>query len=138
MKNLIHIMLKIRPAISVLFKKTQRKGVLISDLGVVLMACVLQRAAMQYGWWNVMKFYGIPWFWVSHWLVMITYLHHTDPELPHYRNKSWTYSRGAAATMDRDFLGWQGRFFLHGISHYHVVHHYFPKMPFCELPSGVR
>lgn len=44
---------------------------------------------------------------------MITYLHHTDPEMPHYRNKEWNFQRGAAATVDRDFLGWQGRFFLH-------------------------
>ncbi|KIP05951.1 hypothetical protein PHLGIDRAFT_107540 [Phlebiopsis gigantea 11061_1 CR5-6] len=115
---------------SVLFKKSQRNKVILSDLGVVLMICVLQRASMQYGFWPVMKFYGVPWLWVSHWLVMITYLHHTDPELPHYRNAAWTFSRGASATMDRDFLGWQGQFFLHGISHHHVTHHYFPKMPF--------
>ena len=65
---------------------------------------------------------------------MITYLHHTDPALPHYRGRAWTYARGAAATMDRDFLGWMGRFFLHDVAHYHVVHHFFPKMPFCQSP----
>ena len=63
---------------------------------------------------------------------MITYLHHTDPELPHYRQPEWNYQRGAAATVDRNFLGWMGRFFLHDVAHYHVVHHFFPKMPFCE------
>lgn len=62
---------------------------------------------------------------------MITYLHHTDPSLPHYRGKEWNFQRGAAATVDRPFLGWQGRFFLHDVAHYHVVHHFFPKMPFC-------
>lgn len=40
-------------------------------------------------------------------------LHHTSPDLPHYRNGAWNFQRGASATMDRDFLGWQGRFFLH-------------------------
>ena len=63
---------------------------------------------------------------------MITYLHHTDPELPHYRQPEWNFQRGAAATVDRDFLGWMGRFFLHDVAHYHVVHHFFPKMPFCQ------
>jgi len=29
--------------------------------------------------------------------------------------------KGAAATVDRPFLGWQGKFFLHHISHDHVV-----------------
>ncbi len=63
---------------------------------------------------------------------MITYLHHTDPELPHYRQPEWNFQRDAAATVDRDFLGWMGRFFLHDVAHYHVVHHFFPKMPFCQ------
>lgn len=47
---------------------------------------------------------------------MIVYLHHTDPDVPHYRRSGWNYVRGALATTDRDFLGWQGRFFLHDVS----------------------
>ncbi len=54
---------------------------------------------------------------------MITYLHHTDPTLPHYRASKWTFARGAAATVDRPFLGWMGRWFLHDVAHYHVIHH---------------
>ncbi len=56
-------------------------------------------------------------------VIMITYLHHTDPVLPHYRAAQWTFARGAAATVDRPFLGWMGRWFLHDVAHYHVVHH---------------
>ena len=56
-------------------------------------------------------------------VIMITYLHHTDPTLPHYRGREWNFQRGAAATIDRNFLGWQGRFFLHDVAHYHVIHH---------------
>lgn len=56
-------------------------------------------------------------------VIMITYLHHTDPIMPHYRGKEWNFQRGAAATVDRPFLGWQGRFFLHDVAHYHVIHH---------------
>jgi hypothetical protein len=54
---------------------------------------------------------------------MITYLHHTDPVIPHYREGEWNYQRGAAATVDRPILGWQGRFFLHDVAHFHVIHH---------------
>jgi hypothetical protein len=25
--------------------------------------------------------------------------------------------------VDRPVLGWQGRFFLHDVAHYHVIHH---------------
>jgi hypothetical protein len=48
--------------------------------------------------------------------MMITYLQHTDPAVPHYRAAEWNFQRGAAATVDRPFLGWQGRFFLHDVS----------------------
>jgi len=37
--------------------------------------------------------------------------------LPHYRKNEWSFQRGAAATVDRNFLGWQGRFFLHDGKH---------------------
>jgi hypothetical protein len=63
---------------------------------------------------------------------MITYLQHTDPKLPRFRMSKWTFTRGAACTVDRNFLGWQGRFFFHDAAHYHVVHHFFPQMPFCK------
>ncbi|KAL1729133.1 hypothetical protein EV714DRAFT_285125 [Schizophyllum commune] len=60
-------------------------------------------------------------------LILITYLHHTTPELPHYRGKAWNFQR---ATVDRPFLGRQGRFFLHDVAHFHGVHYLFPKMSF--------
>jgi hypothetical protein len=55
-------------------------------------------------------------------LVMFTYLHHSDPTIPHYRKAEWSFLRGAAATVDRPLLGWMGRFFFHNISHDHVAH----------------
>jgi fatty acid desaturase len=106
--------------------------VLASNAGILAMIWIVHAACNKWGSANVIKFYGVPWLCVNHWFVMITYLHHTDPVLPHYRNKVWTFSRGAAATVDRDFLGWMGSFFLHGVAHFHVIHHFFPKMPFCE------
>ena len=55
-------------------------------------------------------------------LVMFTFLHHSDPTIPHYRKPAWSFLRGAAATVDRPLLGWMGRFFFHNISHDHVAH----------------
>jgi fatty acid desaturase len=68
---------------------------------------------------------------MNHWIVMLTYLHHSDPTVPHYRASEWNWLRGALATVDRPLLGWIGRFFLHNISHDHVAHHLFPDIPFC-------
>lgn len=57
--------------------------------------------------------------------VAITYLHHTHPEVHHFDADSWTFVKGALATVDRDF-GFVGRHLFHGIIDTHVVHHLFP------------
>ncbi|KAJ6545486.1 delta 12 fatty acid epoxygenase [Mycena capillaripes] len=108
---------------SILFTKAQRRAVIISNFGLLVMAFAIQRAVSTYGATQVIKYYGIPWLAVTHWFIMITYLHHTDPVIPHFRGKEWTFQRGAAATVDRPFLGWQGNFFLHSVARYHVIHH---------------
>jgi len=73
---------------------------------------------------------------VNHWLVLITFLQHTDPLIPHYRSEVFTYPRGALATFDRNFLGdlgsfmsWIGSTATHGASETHVVHHVSSRIP---------
>lgn len=73
---------------------------------------------------------------VNHWLVLITFLQHTDPLLPHYRAPEFTFPRGALATLDRNLLGdcgsimaWIGAHLTHGISETHVAHHVASKIP---------
>ncbi|KAK7689099.1 hypothetical protein QCA50_007790 [Cerrena zonata] len=123
---------------SILFTKGQRNQVILSNLGLLTMAWIIKLGCAKFSAADVIKYYGIPWLEVTHWFIMITYLHHTDPLLPHYRGKEWNYQRGAAATVDRNFLGWQGRFFLHDVAHYHVIHHFFPKMPFYHAPEATQ
>jgi len=123
---------------SILFTRAQRNAVIMSNIGIAAMVWGVTYASSVYGVANVIKYYAFPWLEVSHWFIMITYLHHTDPTLPHYRGKEWNFQRGAAATVDRDFLGWQGRFFLHDVAHYHVIHHFFPKMPFYHGPEATQ
>ncbi len=104
------------PAFSTaLFLHDQRWAVILSDLGILLTACIVRYASIRFGGWQVFRLYGIPCLMVSHWVTMIVFLQHTDMELPHYRRSAWNFSRGALSTMDRDFLGWQGRFFLHNV-----------------------
>ncbi|EIM85226.1 uncharacterized protein STEHIDRAFT_59242 [Stereum hirsutum FP-91666 SS1] len=114
---------------SILFRPSQFWAVIVSDLGIGTMVLLMVKLYKTFGGWNVLWYYGIPWLGVTHWFVMITYLHHTTPYIPHYRAGAWTFVRGAAATVDRDFLGWQGRWFLHDVAHFHVIHHFFPKLP---------
>lgn len=121
--------------------------ILLSDLGLIIVGSILYTIGRNYGWSNLMVWYFAPYFWVHHWLgelslsnfssrswlipptVCITFLQHTDPTLPHYTGSSWTYTRGAAATIDREF-GFIGRQLFHGIIETHVLHHYVSTIPF--------
>lgn len=67
----------------------------------------------------------------------ITYLQHTDPTLPHYEAHTWTFARGAAATVDREF-GFIGRHLLHGIIETHVLHHFVSTIPFYHAEEATE
>lgn len=114
---------------SPLFEAKDAKLIILSDIGLAITASILYLIGSKFGWMNLLVWYGIPYLWVNHWLVAITYLQHTDPTLPHYQPESWTFARGAAATIDREF-GFIGRHILHGIIETHVLHHYVSTIPF--------
>ncbi|KAK0198431.1 fatty acid desaturase-domain-containing protein [Armillaria mellea] len=116
---------------SPLFKPEQRNAIIISDIGLVVMVLLLSYAGPSF----FFKYYLIPYLLTNHWIVMFTYLHHSDPTIPHYRKAEWSFLRGAAATVDRPLLGWMGRFFFHNISHDHVAHHFFSSAPFYNGPA---
>ncbi|KAF9475735.1 hypothetical protein BDN70DRAFT_221382 [Pholiota conissans] len=116
---------------SPLFKKEQRFNIFMSDLGLTIMASWLYYMGREFFLWH----YLVPYLLVNHWIVMFTFLHHSDPTIPHYRKGEWSFLRGAAATVDRPLLGWMGRFFFHNISHDHVAHHFFLRAPFWNGPE---
>lgn len=122
---------------SPLYDAKDAKYIALSDLGLGLMAVVLYEVSQKFGWYNVLVWYGIPYLWVNHWLVAITYLQHTHPSLPHYGPKSWTFTRGAATTIDREF-GFIGRSLLHGIIETHVLHHYVSVIPFYHADEATE
>ncbi|KAI0430039.1 fatty acid desaturase-domain-containing protein [Xylaria sp. FL1042] len=114
---------------SPLYEAKDAKLIVLSDIGIGIAASVLIYLGNNFGWSNLLVWYFIPYLWVNHWLVAITFLQHTDPSLPHYTGQSWNYVRGAAATIDREF-GFIGRQLLHGIIETHVLHHYVSTIPF--------
>ena len=67
----------------------------------------------------------------------ITFLQHTDPTLPHYYPEAWNFTRGAAATIDREF-GFIGRSLFHGIIETHVAHHYISTIPFYNADEATE
>jgi omega-6 fatty acid desaturase (delta-12 desaturase) len=61
-------------------------------------------------------------------VVFIASLQHLDPSMPHYNPDIWTFIRGAASTIDRDF-GFVGRYFWHNANETHVLHHHIGTIP---------
>ncbi|KAG6829242.1 hypothetical protein H0H87_012189 [Tephrocybe sp. NHM501043] len=104
---------------SPLFKPQERNGVIASNIGITFMCCALYLWTDKVGLHNFLKLYFVPYMLTNHWIVMLTYLHHCDPTIAHYRNAQWSFLRGALSTVDRPLLGWAGRFFLHNVSHDH-------------------
>ncbi|KAI1638487.1 fatty acid desaturase [Biscogniauxia mediterranea] len=122
---------------SPLYEAKDAKLILLSDLGLAITIGVLTILGNTFGWKNMLVWYFLPYLWVNHWLVAITFLQHTDPSLPHYTSASWTYVRGAAATIDREF-GFIGRQLLHGIIETHVLHHYVSTIPFYHADEATE
>ena len=107
-----------------LFRDTEFSLILVSDLGLATMVLGLWLSSQRIGFSMLALLYLQPYMWLNHWLVAITYLHHTHPALPKFEVEGWTFLKGATATIDRDF-GWIGRHVFHGIIEFHVVHHLF-------------
>ncbi|KAI1211466.1 fatty acid desaturase-domain-containing protein [Annulohypoxylon truncatum] len=119
------------------FRPQEALYVLISDLGLALVCAALYYGSLALDWQMVFLLYGVPYLWVNHWLVAITYLHHTHKDVPHYDGEKWSFVAGALATVDRDF-GFIGRHVFHGIIDTHVVHHLFSRIPFYHAEEATR
>ncbi|KAJ6576542.1 hypothetical protein DFH09DRAFT_363057 [Mycena vulgaris] len=131
---------------SALFKAHERRGIVTSDIGLCFMTLLLVQFGSHFGVGPLVRLYFIPYMWANHWVVALTYLHHSDPTIPHYRRQEWNFLRGAVSTVDRPLLGWAGRFFLKNVSHDHIclqphrsiglltafqiAHHLFSSIPF--------
>jgi len=112
---------------SPIYSDRERVQIFISDVGLVTAVYALYRLAALFGFWWVVRVYGVPLLIVNGFLVLITFLQHTHPALPHYDSSEWDWLRGALATMDRDY-GFLNKVF-HNITDTHVAHHLFSTMP---------
>ncbi|KHN35589.1 Omega-6 fatty acid desaturase, endoplasmic reticulum isozyme 2 [Glycine soja] len=110
-----------------IYSDRERLQIYISDAGVLAVCYGLFRLAMAKGLAWVVCVYGVPLLVVNGFSVLITFLQHTQPALPHYTSSEWDWLRGALATVDRDY-GILNKVF-HNITDTHVAHHLFSTMP---------
>ncbi|KAK6078453.1 fatty acid desaturase [Seiridium cupressi] len=114
---------------SSVFRPQEALYIFLSDVGLALVGTALYLASQKIGGLTTFLLYGVPYFWVHHWLIAITYLHHNHEDVKHFDAEGWTFVKGALATIDRD-MGWIDRHLFHGIIGTHVVHHLFARIPF--------
>ncbi|HVP29231.1 MAG TPA: fatty acid desaturase [Myxococcota bacterium] len=113
-----------------LFAEHERRAVATS---VALCACWLLGLASLTAWQGpafVARHWLAPWFVFCLWAALVTYLHHTDPDVPWYRGAAWSPLRGALATVNRRYGPFER---IHHDAGCHVAHHLFPELPHYAL-----
>ncbi len=125
------------PFSAALFPGDWRRKVWLSDIGVVLMLGLL-------GWWtclagfaSVLALYIGPYLVVNVWLVLYTWLQHTDVDVPHFDDEEWTWVKGAFMTVDRPY-GAVLDFLHHHIGSTHVAHHMDARIPHYHAVKATR
>ncbi|PKI54184.1 hypothetical protein CRG98_025417 [Punica granatum] len=81
-----------------IYTDRERLQIFVSDAGILAACYGLYRLVALRGLAWVLCVYGGPLLVVNSFLVMITYLQHTHPSLPHYDSSEWDWLRGALAT----------------------------------------
>ncbi|PWA80376.1 fatty acid desaturase [Artemisia annua] len=113
---------------SPIFNDSERFQIFLSDLGLVGAWYLVYHIASIKGAQWVMNIYGVPIIVMCSFFILITYLHHTHPALPHYDSTEWNWLQGALSTVDRDFGPILDHAF-HQVTRNHTLHHLFPTIP---------
>ncbi len=104
------------------------KRVWLSDFGVVFTLILISLLGLKYGSIYVITMYFAPLLIINGWLVLYTWLHHTDTDVPHLSEDDFSYMRGAFLSIDRPY-GPLIDFLHHRIGSTHVIHHIEPSIP---------
>lgn len=119
-----------------MFSRREYWDIVVSDIGIFVAFGVLITCAYKFGITNVLKYYFLPYMIVNMWLVLITYLQHSDPAIPHYTPKEFNFVRGALCSVDRDYGVYN--ILHHHIGDTHVAHHLFSQMPFYHAQEATE
>lgn len=116
-----------------LFPGRWKNKVRRSALGVAAAIASLGVWTAKRGFKEVMALYGGPLVVVNAWLVIYTWLQHTDVDVPHFSGRDHSYVKGALHTIDRPYnkLDPFGAidFLHHKIGTTHVAHHFDSSIP---------
>lgn len=116
-----------------LFRPSERREVITSTLWWSAMVLLLGVLTVQHGLLFILSYYVVPYLVFVIWLDLVTFLHHTEDDIPWYRGNDWYFLKGAVSTIDRDY----GLFnLLHHDIGTHVAHHIFLSIPHYHLRTA--
>jgi len=124
-------------AIKHLWPNKWPQRVLQSSAGVMAVLALLWAWSRRVGAATVWAFYGGPYLVVNMWLIIYTWLQHTDVDVPHLGKDDFTYMRGAFHTIDRPYppvIDW----LHHRIGSTHVAHHIDCTIPHYHAQEATR
>ncbi|GFO35830.1 omega-3 fatty acid desaturase, endoplasmic reticulum [Plakobranchus ocellatus] len=105
----------------------------LSLISLVTWCVVLNAVRQSFGLGFVLYYHAVPVFIFGSYIVIITFLHHSEEGVPWYGNDVWDNVRGQLSSIDRSY-GWCHSI-LHNIST-HQIHHLFPKVPHYHLEEA--
>ncbi len=96
-------------------------------------SCCLYKYAANYGFCTWLNYYFVPLFIFASYCVIITFLHHSEINIPWYSDGNWDFVRGQLSTVDRDYG--MVHYMIHNIGT-HQIHHMFTKVPHYHLEEA--
>jgi fatty acid desaturase len=116
-----------------LFPGKWREKVFQSDIGIAAVVGGLVAWTATSGIAPVLALYGGPLLVVNAWLVLYTWLQHTDVDVPHFSDDNHDFVKGALHTIDRPYNKMDPfgliDFLHHQIGTTHVAHHFDCTIP---------
>ncbi|KAK3605334.1 hypothetical protein CHS0354_033823 [Potamilus streckersoni] len=95
--------------------------------------CCLLYYINMFGFLSLAYYYLVPEAIFASWVVILTFLHHNEENVPWFSDDTWTFVKGQLSSIDRDY-GWANSI-IHNIGT-HQIHHLFPKIPHYHLEEA--
>jgi omega-3 fatty acid desaturase (delta-15 desaturase) len=110
-------------------------GCLFSLAGVIVMLYLVYSYYLAFGMTSLAIYYLVPLFIGGSYIVVVTFLHHSEMNIPWYADDRWDFVKGQLSTVDRHYG------IVHEIIHNigtHQMHHMFTKIPHYHLEEATR
>lgn len=100
----------------------------LSNVGLAGVVYLLYLWGKQTSLGYILGIYVGPYLFINAWVTLLTFLQHTEEQVPHLDASSWSWLRGALCTVDRNYPEFINAL-QHDIGSTHVLHHIFHELP---------